>query len=174
MAMTVSSIAISAAFDCRVRNTFDLVSTDQSTQILKNFTDSLTHGTGADQVNQVWSDDGQVAIGVVTQIDLVGSLTDYYGNTISFTTIKGMLIHNNDATATLWVGGGTDGAGTNAFVNWIETAATHVIIPPGGVFMLFTPDATGFACAGGSDILGLEESTGAATCDYEIVLLGEV
>ncbi|WP_020469317.1 hypothetical protein [Zavarzinella formosa] len=48
------------------------------------------------------------ASGSPTSIDLT-SLTDAYGNPISFATIRHIMLVNNDATNSVTVGGGTNG-----------------------------------------------------------------
>lgn len=68
----------------------DFVRQFASTDITKLYFNTYTVGTSA------------------TTIDLT-SLTDAYGQSISFGTVKALLVVNNDATNNLTVGGGTNG-----------------------------------------------------------------
>lgn len=127
----------------------------------------LANGTGADQANQVWHDTRTLADGANETLDLNASLTNQFGESVTFTKLKLILIKNK-GTTTLSVGA----AATNQFVAFVGSATDVVKVPGGGMLVLTAPDATGFAVAAGStDNLKITNAAGAA-CDYDIVLIG--
>jgi len=139
---------------------------------------SWADGTGASQANQVYFDAHAIAGSATKDYDLAGSLTDVFGDTITFTSIKAILIENTDADCILHVGGGDDGSGSNAFDTWITSDADDgsekVILQPGGAILLVNPAANGYAVtAGTGDILRITEASGNAGT-FEITIIGEV
>lgn len=178
MAMSVTKIEATAQIKAWTTNTADQTETAPNATFLTRLFDTLLNGTGSDQANQVWADSNTILAGATNQIDTVGTLVDIYGTTISFTKIKGIILKNTSTTASvLALGGGTDGAGTNAFDTWITSAAAdgseRPLVRPGGVFMLYTPDSTAYAASAGSDILSVIETSTLAGA-YDIALIGVV
>jgi hypothetical protein len=135
-----------------------------------------TDGSGADKASKFFV--GQYSIAALgnQQLDLAGGLTDYFGASITFTKIREILIEL-DATSTaseLVIGGGTDGAGTNAFAGFLGDASHKVRCGNGSFFHAGRPDATGFAVtAGTGDILRIENADGANAAAVNVFLVGE-
>lgn len=128
---------------------------------------ALANGTGADQANQIWSDTRTLTSGSSETLDLNASLTNAVGESVTFTKVKGIIIKNK-GTTTLSIGA----AAATQFVAPFGSATDLIKIPPGGIFVLTAPDASGFACAAGaSDSLKIANSAG-ASIDYDIVLIG--
>lgn len=69
-------------------------------------TGNLANGTGNQQANTLYVSQFSVSAGGNTDIDLAGGLTDFRGNTITFTAIKMLLlaISSPDGTKKLRVG----------------------------------------------------------------------
>jgi hypothetical protein len=132
----------------------------------------LLDGTGADQANQAWSDTRTLAASTSEDLDMAGVLTDAFGSTITFTKIKAILVMADaDNGDNIEVGG----AASNAFASFLGDATDVVIVPPGGLFLLTAPDATGFAVtAGTGDLLKINNADSGAAADYTIVLIGTV
>ena len=131
---------------------------------------AITSGTGADQANQVFVDNRTISGSSTDSIDLAGSLSDAFGNTITFTTIKGIIIAAGANGDNLIVGG----ASTNAFVNWVSNSTDEIVIKPSGLFAIYDPSAAGYAVtASTGDILEIENAD-ASSATYDIVLIGEV
>lgn len=128
---------------------------------------ALDNGTGANQANQVWSDTRTLTTGASETLDLNASLLNAAGESVTFTKIKAIYIRNK-GTTTLSIGG----AAATQFVAAFGSATDLVKIPPGGVFLLTAPDASGFAvAAGATDSLKVANSAG-ASIDYDIALIG--
>jgi hypothetical protein len=137
---------------------------------------SFTYGTGDNQVDAYFGDSHGMAADANKQYDLVGGESDPFGDTVSFSKIKAMVLRNTSdelgtpTAAILAVGGGTDGAGTAAWVNWVANASDIVNVPAGGMLIITAPE-DGFAIAGGADVLRVEE-VASLQCQFEIAFLG--
>lgn len=135
----------------------------------KKYAKSLAEGNLANQANKIFTDTRQLAASATENLDLAGVLIDVFGQTITFTAIKSLLIVAKDtnvndviignAAATAWVG--PFGAGTHTFA-----------IRPGG-FMAFCAPSTGWPVgAGTTDFLKVLNGGGTTVVDYDIVVVG--
>lgn len=131
---------------------------------------ALANGSLADQANNVFSDKRQIAASANDDIDLAGSLTNAVGSSFSFTKIKGIFVKADSAnTNNIHVGG----AASNEFNTWVGATGDIVVVRPGGLFALVSPDATAYAVtAGTGDILRLTNSAGGTVVNYDIVIVG--
>ncbi|MES0444980.1 MAG: hypothetical protein ABUJ92_00405 [Desulfobacterales bacterium] len=133
-------------------------------------TNTFTNGTGANQVNNQFHDQRTLAVSTAEELDLAGSLLDAFGNTITFTKIKGIIVYAAAAnTNDVRIGG----SAANGFNSWVGAVGDYVKVKPGGLFLLTAPDATGLAVtAGTGDLLTLENDSSGTAVTYDIVLLG--
>lgn len=139
-----------------------------TSRIGKNLRMSWTSGTGENQANQWWADQRTLA-SASENLDLVGGLTDEFGNTISFSVIVEILIWNRSATASpaefLTISGNALaglGLGGNS------------VIWPSGVMLLRAP-LNGFPLADGTqDTLTISSVAAARTITYDIFIIGRV
>ena len=129
----------------------------------------FTDGTGAGQVSKVWSDRRTLAASATENLDLAGGVTDAFGNTLTFATIKGIMIKAADANVNDVVVGG---AGSNTFVGPFADATDKIKVRPGGV-QLNAQRGTGWTVtAGTGDILLMANGAGSTEVVYEIVIVG--
>ena len=168
MAMTIPDATLSVTLSGTAVDTFDL-STPSSGFTIANPL-SYTNGTGVANAGQVYTKSSTLAASATLDLDLAGSLTDIYGDTVTFTSIVAMVLRNtstNDAVISL---GGADSAGmANIFANVND----KLNVRPGGVFAVGATDATAYAVtATTADILRLTNVSGAEVVTYEIVILG--
>jgi hypothetical protein len=131
---------------------------------------SLADGSGADQINQIFSDQRTLTASSSEDLDLNGTLANQLGATINFTKIKGIIItaaagNTNDVI----VGGAT----TNGFIDFVG-AATHTLkVKPGGLLALMAPGATGYGVtAATADLLKIANGGAGSSVTYDIILLG--
>ncbi len=131
---------------------------------------AYANGTGANQANQVWTDERTLADAASETLDLAGSLVDEFGGTVTFTAIKAFLIQNESADAFLLFEPGD----TNGFTGPFADASDQLKIPPGGCLLLTNPTAAGWAVtAGTGDIIKLShDGTGSNTLTYKIAIIG--
>lgn len=126
-------------------------------------------GTSAGEVDIMYARQRTISDGGTIDLDLAGGVTDPYGNTITMAEVVGLAVVNNqydggnDNTTNL-----TIGAAGSPWETWI-TGTTKTIGPitPGGMFMIFSPDATGLGAvtATTADTLRITNSAGATnTC----------
>ena len=132
----------------------------------------LLDGTGADQANQAFSDERTLAPSTNEDLDLSGVLTDAFGASIAFTSIKAMVVIADETNGdNIEIGGAT----TNGFISWAGAADDKVVIPAGGMFVITAPDAAGFAVtAGTADLLRIANADAGGAATYQIVLIGTV
>lgn len=137
-------------------------------QIAKDLTFTFSNGSGANQINMIWHDQRSVGSGG-ENLDLAGSLTSAFGATITFTSVKGVIIKAADANAANVQFSRPASNGVPLFA----AASDQVNIRPGGLFVFISPDASGVAVtAGTGDILTVAAASG--TVSYDIYILGTV
>lgn len=94
-----------------VTNTVDLFTAGASFSCTHSA--SITNGVTAEKFNVVYTRKGKIAIGASVSIDLIGSVTDVYGDTVNMDALKVLIIKNtsddNGSTAAITVS--TDGIG---------------------------------------------------------------
>lgn len=133
---------------------------------------AYAQGNAANQAKLVWSDTRTLTASSTESLDLAGSLVDAYGATVTFTSIKGIIVSAHSAnTNNVLVGG----AASNAFVNWVGDATDVIVVRPGGSFALFANDATGYAVtASTGDLLKIANSSSGSSVLYDIILFGNM
>ncbi len=133
---------------------------------------AIANGTGADQANQIFTDTRTLSASATESLDLSGVLTNAFGETILFTSIKGIVIAPAAANTNDVIVGG---AASNAFINWVSDATDKVVVKPGGVFALYAPSAAGYAItAGTGDLLKVANSSSGTSVTYDILLIGTI
>jgi len=142
---------------------------------------STTFGTGANKADEIWHDRRVLALSTAEELDLAGSLTNAFGDTINLATVKAILIYNRTdetttspahtaTTAIIAIGG----AAANTWDGPFSDSSDIVNLATGGIFIVTRPDATGMAVtAGTGDKLKIDNLDGANEALYDIVLIGE-
>jgi len=143
---------------------------------------SLSNGTGNAQADEIYFKADTLASSADVDLDLAGSLDDAYGNTITFASVKVICVQNTSdqgespTTATIHVGGGDGGDGTNAFDTWISASGADgsekIILEPGGIFLLGSPNTPYAVTAGTGDILRIINTDGSYAATYEVMIIG--
>ena len=132
-----------------------------------------TDGTGNGKADTRHVVELSIAAGATTTLDLVGGVTDTYGNTLTFTKVKGLIVDNQSANANIRVGGGSDGAGTNAALLWFVAGADMVDVPAGGGFAIGQQNDGPTDPSAGSDLLGFKNTHGSETATVQVGIIGE-
>jgi hypothetical protein len=123
-------------------------------------------GTGANQLDFVWSDRRTLAA-TSEEIDLVGGLVDSFGVAFSVAKLKFLAIINRSTT----VGHNLEVGGASAAVPIFSAANDEIIVPPGGKLIYVAPSLAGIAVTATSADL-LKVDAGANTISYDIILGG--
>lgn len=131
---------------------------------------AFTHGTGANQANQIFADTRQIAASTTEDLDLYGGFTSPLGTTLNFAKIKAIVIYAHTTnTNNVLVGG--DAASVPIFGNVNDL----ISIRPGGLFVITAPDSAGIAVTQTTgDILQIANSSSGSVVDYDIVVIGVV
>jgi hypothetical protein len=130
---------------------------------------ALADGSGANQAAKVFSDSRNLAASANESLDLAGGLTDAFGSTLTFLTVKALIVvaratNTNDVLV--------GGAGSNAFVGPFNANTSTIAVRPGGV-VLFAAPATGWTVtASTGDLLRIANSAGTTAVDYDIIIVG--
>lgn len=157
------------------------------TQVIASLTDSLdlstvtdaldytsrlswSSGTGADQADMLWHDQRTLGASATENLDLAGSLTNAFGDVQTFARVKLLLVKAAAAnTNNVLVGGDA----TSTFLTWVVAENDAVVVRPGGLLLLYAPDATAYAVtATTGDLLMITNSAGSTSVTYDIVIIG--
>jgi hypothetical protein len=148
----------------------DLSSVSQAFNYTQNY--NLTNGTGIDQANMIWADQRTISASGVDNLDLYGGLSNAFGSTINFTSIKGIIIVAASTNTNDVLIGGDDSA---AFVGWVGASTDTIVVKPGGMFALVNPASNGYTVTNTTaDVLQIANSSSGSSVVYDIILLGEV
>ncbi len=129
-----------------------------------SYIESYEPGNGQNRVDRVYG--AHVAALSQTDLDLQGSLTGPFGDTISFPIVMGLIVKNLSRTSgqNVLVGGGT-----NPWLTHLGAGGDIVKIGPQGMLFLWSP-LDGYATtAGTGDILRLDPSSGTPEVAYLIL-----
>lgn len=132
----------------------------------------LSDGTGADQAKEAFTDTRTLAASATENLDLAGVLADVFGNLLTFTKIKALIV-KADATNVndVLVGGHATAAISTLFGD----ATDKVRVKPGGTVAFIAPDANGYAVtATTADMLTVANSGAGTSVTYTIIIIGTV
>ena len=168
MATSILTAALKLSCDGVYSNDLDLsVAKDTVNYPLKQ---TFANGTGLNQINTFWSDRRTIAASSADDLDLAGGLTDAFGNVLTLTKVKGLIISAALANTNDVVIGGDASA---AFYAFLGAANDTIILKPGAWFALCNPSAAGYAVtATTGDILQIANSSSGSSVTYDIVILG--
>ena len=127
---------------------------------------TITDGAGANKAEAQFHDQISIADGASTTLDLE-TLLDFAGDALDFTKVKGLMLQNLSADATLLVGN----AAANPF--WLTTT-NAIPVPPGGRLFIECHTAAGITVDGThSDLMLTHDGTGTSAMLVNIWILGE-
>jgi len=162
---TIASFAQLLSFSGSFTKALDLTTPTEVLNISKSQT--LANGTGANQANQIWSDTRSVAA-APENLDLAAVLVDAFGDTLTFTKVKMLMVHNKSTTP------GEDLTLSGNFVDndMLGGADSTIVLGPGGICLLTSPVDGFTVTATTGDILTVDP--GAATIAYDVLIVGTV
>lgn len=128
-------------------------------------------GTGADQADLTFADTRTLSASSTESLDLAGGLTDALGNTLTFASVKALIVVAAAANTNDVIVGG---AASNAFSTMFGDATDTIKVPPGGVMVLADFGATGFAVtASTGDLLKIANGGSGTSVSYDILIVGD-
>ncbi len=129
----------------------------------------FTSGVSSGQADQIFSDTRTIALSSSENLDLAGSLVDALGNTLTFVTIKAILVRAAKGnTNDVLVGG----AASNTFLGMFNDATDIIKVKPGGVFLWVAPQVGAPVTASTGDILKVANSGAGSSVTYDITIIG--
>lgn len=129
---------------------------------------ALTNGTGANQADRVFTDQRTLAASASESLDLAAVLVDAYGATITFATIKAVIVkaatgNTNDVLV---------GRPATNGVLLVTAVSAQVPVKPGGVFAWFC-GGTGLAVTPSTaDLLTITNSGAGTGVTYDVIVIG--
>lgn len=160
------SATIKASIDGQHTSVLDLGAASFPLRLAQSLT--LTDGTGASQIDRVFSDTRTLSASATEDLDLSGSLTNAYG-TVTFARVKAVFVvadsaNTNNVNVTR--------PASNGFPLFLA-AGDGLPVRPNGIFMWACSDATGVAVtAGTGDLITFTNSAGSTSVTYSVVILG--
>lgn len=138
------------------------------------YTLEFANGSGDSQAQDMWRSQRTVLANDYDSIDFAGSLTDVFGNTLTFTKIKQILIVSTSTTDgdDIEVGGQHTATGGNLMSELFSGQTDSSIrVKAGGIFLIACP-YTGYTVTGGSADVLLVKNVGTNSVTYEIIVKG--
>lgn len=135
-----------------------------------NIAPQFTDGVLANQAQKLWSSQRTLTASAFEDLDLAGVLTDVFGQVLTLTKIKALIIKAADANVNDVVVGG---AATNGLISFFGAATDKVKIKPGGTMVLIAPDINGYAVvAATGDLLRVTNGGAGTSVLYDITVIG--
>ncbi|RYE84282.1 MAG: hypothetical protein EOP19_11920, partial [Hyphomicrobiales bacterium] len=125
---------------------------------------SFANGSGANQASKLFSDSRTLAASGSEDLDLAGVLAGALGGTITFASVKAIMIRAKATNANNVVVGP---AASNGFLGPFGDAADRIAIRPGGVFLITAPAAGWAVTSGTGDLLAVANSGAGTPVDYD-------
>lgn len=169
MATSIDNLTIGLKVAGLFLNTIDLGPVEQ--KISYSPSHQFTDGNADNKAEAIFTDTRTISASSSENLDLAGTgLVDAFGNTLTFTKIKAMIIVAAEAnTNDVLVGG----AGSNGWTAWVGDATDVVKVKPGGMLVLTAPKSAGLAVvASTGDILKVANSSSGSSVTYTIILVG--
>ena len=140
----------------------------------------MSNGVGENQANIMWKDRRIVTVATPADLlDLNGVLTDVFGDTLTFTSVKAMRIINRGEPD--GSGGWTQTAGEDlligpsgalGFAEWLNDDVTAAfLLRSGGSFTVAAP-IEGWTVSGSESLLTITHDGSLGDIEYDIVLIG--
>jgi hypothetical protein len=135
-----------------------------------SYSRAFTNGTAINTIDLVYVTSGTLAASGTLNVDLAGSVTNFFGTTLTFARVKVMYLENTTDTSSSAIAFGNHAA---PLVNWISAATSTVAVRNGGCLFLCAPDATAYAVtATTADGLKLTNSDGTNSATYKLCIAG--
>jgi hypothetical protein len=130
---------------------------------------TFADGSGAAQINQVWTDTRTLTASATENLDLSGVLANAFGVTLALTKLKTIVVQASSANTNNVQVTRPASNGVPLFM----AASDGIALPAGGIFAAVFPDAAGVTVtASTGDILTVTNSAGSTSVTYTITLFG--
>ena len=138
-------------------------------QLEKTLKLALADGSGNNQANKVFSDTRTLTASASENLDFAGTLIDALGVTLTFATIKALLVVSRSYNTNSVIIGNAASAGWQGPFG----ALTHTIeIRPGGAALFVAPNTGWTVTATTADQFKVLNGGAGSSVDYDIVVIG--
>lgn len=131
---------------------------------------SLTSGTAAGMADRVFTDTRTLGASATENLDLAGVLTDAFGATITFVTIKAVIVRaaaaNNVANPVQVTRPASNG------VPLFIAASDGIALAPGYTFAWFGSGTGVTVTAATGDIITVTNGAGTNSVNYDVIIIG--
>jgi len=129
---------------------------------------ALTDGTTAGKADRVFADTRQLTASATENLDLAGALSDFYGATLTFVTVKAIIVraaatNTNDVQVTRPAANG---------VPFLMAASDGIALKPGAVFAWFMSGVGVTVTPGTGDLITVTNSAGGTSVSYDVLIIG--
>ena len=146
--------------------------TSASAAIAHALTLTFTDGTAAGSADRIWVDTRTLTASSSETIDLSGTLTNAYGDSVVFADLRAILV-TADSTNTNNVNVTRPSTSPITGLPLFLADGDGIAVRPGGVFVWGCPDATGVAVtATTADKISFANSAGSTSVTYSVILIG--
>lgn len=141
-----------------------------TTTLDQDYTQLFSSGTGANQANALYQSQRTLSASATETLDLNASLTDDFGQSVTCTKLRALVVRAAAAnTNNVLVGGGST---TITSLTTTGVLDKGLVVRPGGSLVWTFPDATGAALtAGSSDVLQVANSAGSSSVTYDVIVV---
>ena len=129
----------------------------------------LVEGTATGAADLLFADERTLSASATENLDLAGALTSPLGQTLTFVTVKAIIVIANSANTNSVIVGGH---GSAAFVGPFGAANDTVSVKPGGIFAIAHGGAGWAVTATTADMLTITNSGGTTGVTYRVIILG--
>lgn len=157
---------VSVSIDSTLTDVGDLSNAQNHLQ--QKYDLSLASGTGNGQSNNIFIDQRTLAASGTEDIDLAGVLTNKFGQTITFTKVKTIIVHAAVGNTNNVV---ISRPASNGLVLF-SAGSDALPIQPNGTFMISAPNAGITVTASTGDLLTVTNSGGTTGVTYDLVIAG--
>jgi hypothetical protein len=164
--MTLQTVA-TVQVDATLTSALDLATATVPLSYRQRLT--LASGTAADQADLVFHDTRTIAASSDEDLDLAGSLTDAFGDTLTFVELKGVVVSAATGNTNNVVVSRPAANGVPLF----SAAEDALPLPPGAVFAWFNPGDGGVTVtAGTGDLINVANSGAGTSVTYDVIIIG--
>ena len=129
---------------------------------------SLANGTASGQADLVFADQRTLSASANEDLDLAGVLTSGLGATLTFATLKAIMVKAAAANTNNVVVSNPASNGVPLF----GSASDSIAVRPGGVFLWVAPQTGVTVTAGTGDLINIANSGAGTGVTYDVVLIG--
>lgn len=140
-----------------------------SFSLARQFLQAFTNGAAANMIDRIFCDNRTIAAATNDDLDLAGALTGPLGAACVFARVKLLCVQNpsgNDGNVEV------GGAAAAQFATIFGDVSDKILIKPGGLLLLYAPDAAGYVVtATTADILRIRNA-GSASQNVPVIIGG--